>query len=185
MKNDKKILICLYVIIGFLLLNTVILAVKDFGGGRGIGTSSEAPNEPNNPNYDTSMFEELNLAGVVKLFDKNDIKIVYMGRSDCSACVAFLPTLQKAQDDYGFTTVYLDINTVDTSSSDFTKLKSKLNVNYTMDSEEGSVTKTFGEWYGYTPEVFIIKNKKMIDGVIGALNYDSFTEFLEKNDITK
>ena len=180
MKKDQKILICLYVIIGILLINTIILAAKEYGGnGSGIDYDEV------DPNYNTTMFEEVDLAGLVKLFDKNETRIVYLGRPDCSACVAFLPTLQEIQEEYGFTTVYLNINKVKSSSSDFTKLKSKLDVNYTMETNEGPVTKTFGEWYGYTPEVFIIKNKKMLNGVIGALSYDSFIQFLEENGITK
>ena len=52
-----------------------------------------------------------------------------MGRETCGHCVSFLPTLQKAQKELNYKTVYLDIETVDTSSENYKEFISKLDKN--------------------------------------------------------
>ena len=122
MKNDKKILICLYVLIGLLLINTIVLAARDFSKGNNSdvkNTDGDTNQGDNNPDYNVSMFQTLDVSGVLKLFDQNDLKVVYVGRSTCGACIHFLPTLQEAQNKYGYKTVYLDLDKIDKNHADF------------------------------------------------------------------
>ena len=128
------------------------------------------------------MMESVDLSTMLNdVFKREDIQVVYMGRSTCSHCVSFLPSLQKAQKELGYKTVYLDIEKVDSSSDEFNEFISKLDKEYTMDGE----TDTYGSFYGYTPEVFLYQNGKMIDGQIGEMSYDDLISWLKDNGLGK
>ena len=61
-----------------------------------------------NTDYDVSMFTEIK-AKDIKNKTKKSTEVIYIGRETCSWCAAFLPALWQAQDDYGYTTLYIDI----------------------------------------------------------------------------
>lgn len=147
-------------------------------------TTTSTTDEATESDYDVSMMNSLSLSQVLDLFnDKKSTSVVYLGRSTCSACVSFLPTLQSMQSKYNYVTQYLDITTVDTSSSNYTDLISKLAVDKTINVNGESKTDKFGSFYGYTPMVFIIKNGKFADGIVGAYSETKFEEFLNNNGI--
>ena len=176
----KKILMCAYIIIALIVINTVILICKgNITTGNNSSTSTEQSSE-----YDVSMMESVDLNTMLNdVFKRKDIQVVYMGRSTCSHCVSFLPTLQKAQNELNYTTVYLHIEKVDSDSDDFKTFISKLDKKYTMNVNGEDKTDTYGSFYGYTPAVFLYKDGKMIDGKIGELEYDDFVKWLNDNGI--
>lgn len=176
----KKILMCAYIIIALIVINTVILICKgNITTGNNSSTSTEQSSE-----YDVSMMESVDLNTMLNdVFKRKDTQVVYMGRSTCSHCVSFLPTLQKAQNELNYTTVYLDIEKVDSDSDDFKTFISKLDKKYTMNVNGEDKTDTYGSFYGYTPAVFLYKDGKMIDGKIGELEYDDFVKWLNDNGI--
>lgn len=134
--------------------------------------------------YDVSKMANLNISQLVKLFDDTkNTYVVYLGRANCSACVSFLPTLQKMQDKYGYTTQYLDIRTVDTSKEDYSKLIKNLSTEVTLTVNGETKTDAFGSFYGYTPMVFIIKNGKFTNGFVGAYSESKFEAFLNDSGI--
>ncbi len=186
----NRIVVCLIVIAIILAINTTVLIFKNNS------TSNNESSNTNNPssssgnsgtqtsNYDTSMMEELDLSKALKLFDEKDkTYVLYIGRPDCSACVSYLPTLQDAQENLGYKTQYLNLNNINTKSDDFSKFSKKLTVKYTMPVDGEDETKTFGEWIGFTPMTIIIKDGKMVDGEIGAINYSTLTSLLKNNGI--
>ena len=176
----KKILMCAYIIIALIVINTVILICK---GNITTGNNSSTSTEQSS-GYDVSMMESVDLNTMLNdVFKRKDIQVVYMGRSTCSHCVSFLPTLQKAQNELNYTTVYLDIEKVDSDSDDFKTFISKLDKKYTMNVNGEDKTDTYGSFYGYTPAVFLYKDGKMIDGKIGELEYDDFVKWLNDNGI--
>ena len=175
----KKVLTCSYIIIALLALNTIILICKG-----NVTTSSNEPTTEEATTYDVSMMESVDLDKMLnEVFKRKDTQVVYMGRETCGHCVSFLPTLQKAQKELNYKTVYLDIETVDTSSENYKEFISKLDKNYTMTVNGEEQTDTYGSFYGYTPAVFLYKDGKMVDGKIGALEYDDFVNWLNQNGI--
>ena len=135
-------------------------------------------------NYDVSSFKTLDAKGVVDLFsDKKNTYVVYFGRSTCSACVNFLPTLKTMQNKYNYITQYLDITTVDAQSDDYNKLMEKLSAKVKLTVNGTTSEQSFSEYYGYTPMTFIIKNGKFVDGIVGAYSESKFEEFLNNNGI--
>ena len=172
MKNEeqlKKIVACLYVIIALLIINTVAVIATKGTSTTKTNTEETTPTEENTE-YDVSMFTSINASEFEKAFNSSSIKVIYMGRSTCSYCVKFLPNLQKAQKEYGYKTLYLDITTV---SEDEQKKITALDESF------------FGENYGVTPTVILVKGGKIVDSHIGYSEYSDYTSFLEKNGIKK
>ena len=161
----NRIVKCLYVIIALLLINTVVLIAVN---GNSNNASSEEETET--AEYDVSMFTSITADEFVEAFKSDDLKVIYMGRETCGYCVQFLPNLQKAQEEYGYETLYLDITTVDSNAQE------KI-VNLDKDF--------FEEYYGSTPTVLLVKNNKIVDSHIGYSEYDDYAEFLEKNGFSK
>lgn len=131
-------------------------------------------NEQNDINYvDTSMFTVVSIKDVNKMFERNDVSYLVIGLNTCSATINYGKTLQIAEAKYGFTVNYLELADVDTTTSDFSEFMTNIDVEATMNDEEG----TLAEFLGNTPMTLIIKNKKIVYSFIGSLS-DSVVETL-------
>ena len=139
------VLVVIAIILGVNLLFTMISLTNGESGSGSNNSSNSSTSGTQTSDYDVSDFDALTLAQVLKLFDSKDTSVLYLGRSSCGACVSFLPTLKSVQKDLGFKTKYLDITTVDTSSSDYNTFISKLTKNRTFSAEylpESPITRT-------------------------------------------
>ena len=186
MKNNElnKIykLVTIVLVIVSIDLAVNLLSKVNFNGGT--KTSNEQSSEQTSSNYDVSMMDTLTVDQVVNLFnDKKSTYVVYFGRENCSACVAFLPTLQKMQKKYNYVTKYLDIRTVDAGSEAYKTLISKLSKEVTLTVNGEKKTDKFGSFFGYTPMVFVIYEGKFNDGFVGAYSEEKFETFLNNNGI--
>jgi len=187
MKKDvsKRMLICLYLIIGLLVVNTIFTISNATGDGNDNGKKQAEVN----PDYDVSMMKSLNIDEVIALFDTKETHVVYIGRAGCPHCVNYLPTLQRAQEEFNYVTIKVVADSPENQDREsHAKLRDLLTMSYTMETHNGTETKTFGEFfyeYGYVPTTFIIKDGKMADGFIGGRDFNDFVSFLEKNGITR
>ena len=160
-----------------------MISLTNGGSGSNNSSNSSTSGTQTSSDYDVSDFDTLTLAQVLKLFDSKDTSVLYLGRSSCSACVSFLPTLKSVQKDLGFKTKYLDITTVDTSSSDYNTFISKLTKEIEVNANGTKSTGKISEFYGYTPMVIIIKDGKAVNASVGALSESNFKKFLSSNGI--
>lgn len=176
------VLVVIAIILGVNLLFTMI-SLTNGGSGSNNSSNSSTSGTQTSSDYDVSDFDTLTLAQVLKLFDSKDTSVLYLGRSSCSACVSFLPTLKSVQKDLGFKTKYLDITTVDTSSSDYNTFISKLTKEIEVNANGTKSTGKISEFYGYTPMVIIIKDGKAVNASVGALSESNFKKFLSSNGI--
>ncbi len=176
------VLVVIAIILGVNLLFTMISLTNGGSSSDNSGNSSTSGTQTSS-DYDVSDFDTLTLAQVLKLFDSKDTSVLYLGRSSCSACVSFLPTLKSVQKDLGFKTKYLDITTVDTSSSDYNTFISKLTKEIEVNANGTKSTGKISEFYGYTPMVIIIKDGKAVNASVGALSESNFKKFLSSNGI--
>lgn len=167
----ERILVCLYVIIALLAVNTVILIAVNADGKSTKSNDTTATEE--NTEYDVSMMKEVKVDEFKEVAESKKIQVVYIGRPTCGYCVKFLPTLQKAQKEYKYKTVYLDITNV-ASQEDQEKILA-------YDNDEGFLKENFGS----TPMVLLMKDGKLVDTKVGYTEYADFASFLEKNGITK
>lgn len=169
----NKLLVCAYIIIALLAINTLIVFIANVDTSNNNSSDNTTTEEAEtSEDYDVSMMDSVDMEGLLKLFDSKETQVVYLGRSTCGYCVKFLPTLQKAQSEYGYTTHYLDITTV--SDDDVSNLLKK-------DNDD----KFLEENYGSTPMVILVKGGKMVDTWVGYSEYDDFAQFLEKNGFEK
>lgn len=176
------VLVVIAIILGVNLLFTMI-SLTNGGSSSDNSSNSSTSGTQTSSDYDVSDFDTLTLAQVLKLFDSKDTSVLYLGRSSCSACVSFLPTLKSVQKDLGFKTKYLDITTVDTSSSDYSTFISKLTKEIEVNANGTKSTGKISEFYGYTPMVIIIKDGKAVNASVGALSESNFKKFLSSNGI--
>ena len=181
-KIDKiyRLVIVLIVIVSIDLLLNITSSIN-FSSSN---TSNSSEKTEAASGYDVSAFKAVSLSGLLDLFkDTKSNSVVYLGRSTCSACVSFLPTLKKMQTKYDYTTYYLDITTVSSGSSEYEDLMSKLSKEVTLVINGESKTDKYGTFFGYTPMTFIISNGKFKDGIVGAYSETRFEEFLNNNGI--
>lgn len=116
-------------------------------------------------NYDTSMFNVVELKDADQLFQDGVNKVLFIGREGCSACEYFLPILQISMAKYHFYVSYLDINNLDYKSEDYKNFIKYLDYTYTLQGK----TAEFSDFMGNTPMFIIIKNNKMVYGYIGTM----------------
>lgn len=182
MKNEQKILNCLYIIIAILMVNSICLfvVVSKIGDSNSKTTNQNAQTSTETNTYDVSMFTAMKSSEVTKKIKSGDKFLLFIGKSNCAYCQKILPVLQQAQTNYKYTTVYLDINQESISSAEYQEMAALLDVKKTVNNE----TKEFGK-FQYTPMIAVINNGKMIDGMIGYNTYENISSFLENAGIKK
>ena len=164
----KRIITCMYVIIGLLIALGVIMVVVPKSSNWSGTSNDEVNNEEELGEYDVSMFDSITSDNFKKSVSGDTTKIVYIGRDTCGYCVQFLPILQKAQDAYGYKTLYLDITTITTEEQ-----QQKI---MAFDNEEKFLEENFGS----TPMVLAFKDGKMIDTWVGYSEYEDFANWLKE-----
>jgi len=150
---------------------TASLSTKSTSKESSTGTTSS---------YDVSMFTAVSLSDAIKLFENKGTQVLFLGRSDCSACKIFAPTLSTVQTSLGFTAYYLDIDTVDISSDDFTTFANLLTAEITEEVNGTEETGKISEFYGLTPLTIVIKNGKAVDAAVGSYSQSDLTTFLKQ-----
>ena len=144
-------------------------------------SSTTTNNGSSTNNYDVSMFNEVSVSDILKYLgtSNKDTHVLYLGRSTCSACIAFLPGLQETQKEMNFTTDYLDIEKVSTDSDDFKEFSSLLSKEITQNINGTSQTGKISEFYGYTPMVIVVKNGEAVDAIVGSYSKENLQSFLK------
>lgn len=180
----KKIYTMLIVVLVISIMS-LLIGLVNYSNTKGTtnNNSSTTTNNGSSTNdYDVSMFNEVSVSDILKFLgtSNKDTHILYLGRSTCSACVAFLPNLQATQSEMNFTTDYLDITKVDTSSDDFTKFSNLLSKEITQNVNGTTQTGKISEFYGLTPMIVVIKNGEAVDAVVGSYSKDNLQTFLKK-----
>lgn len=168
------------------VLLAVILIVLTIGmsklySSNKVETNSNTTEESEyNTDYDVSMFEEIK-ASDIKSKTKGALKVVYVGRESCGWCAAFLPNLWQAQEDYKFTTLYVDIakiiNFNDGTIIDENAYATMMDL--TGDDYKGYMEENFGA----TPMILIIKDNKIINAQTGYSEYADFETLLNNAGI--
>ncbi|MCI8575298.1 MAG: thioredoxin family protein [Bacilli bacterium] len=180
-EHENKLFICLYLMIILLVINSITLfIIASRLNPQEESASNSQTSQDSSTTYDVSMFTSLTAKQVTQKIKSGDQFLLFIGYEGCTFCKKMLPNLQKAQESYKYTTVYLDIDKADTSSTDYKEMASLLNIKKTVNNE----TKEFGQ-FQYTPMIAVINDGKMVDGMIGYNTYENLVSFLEKAGIQK
>lgn len=164
----NKIKVGVYIAIAILILNTILIGVYMSGSEANSKTLTQ---QTQNTDYDISMFNEVNGDEFVKKVKGSKLEVIVMAREDCGYCAQFLPTLQQSVREYDYTLNYLDINKVGADTKAVEDIK--------------GLGEFFAENFGVTPIVVFVKDGKVINQLVGAAEYNTYTALLEKNNISK
>lgn len=180
----KKIYTMLIVVLVISIMS-LLIGLVNYSNTKGTTNNNSfttTNNGSSTNDYDVSMFNEVSVSDILKFLgtSNKDTHILYLGRSTCSACVAFLPNLQATQSEMKFTTDYLDITKVDTSNDDFTKFSNLLSKEITQNVNGTTQTGKISEFYGLTPMIVVIKNGEAVDAIVGSYSKDNLQTFLKK-----
>ena len=181
-EQETKITICLYIIIALLSINTIchFITISKLDKESTTTSTNQTDTTTSNTDYDISLFEQLTPKEITKKIKSGDEIVLFIGQEMCTYCQKILPVLKDAQNNFGYKTVYLNIASTDVTSSEYKEMAALLDVEKTSNGE----TKEFGQ-FQVTPMVAVLKNGKMIDGMIGYNTYDNFVKFLEDSGIQK
>ena len=181
----NKIYTMLIIVLAISIMS-LLIGLVNYSNTKGNTTTNETLTPSNNgsstSDYDVSMFNAVSVSDILKFLgtSNKETHILYLGRSTCSACVAFLPNLQATQKEMNFTTDYLDITTVDTTSDDYKKFSNLLSKEITQTVNGTSETGKISEFYGYTPMIIVVKNGEAVDAIVGSYSKDNLQTFLKK-----
>lgn len=182
------------VIFGFIIIIMLIIGLY-FRDGSSSTTStdnnSSGGSQTSTTGYDVSNMTKVDLDGALALFEEEGTHVLYIGRSNCSVCVSYVPTLNEVQEDLGFKTNYLDvqsyINNWESAKEEIKPLTDlftvESTVRTTMDGETVTLEDTIGNLfydYGFTPITVIIKDGEMVDGFVGYRDTETLTSLLEE-----
>ena len=179
MKENEIILNKIYKLLKLIvILFSATLIVLSIGVSSYINNNkkSETTTESEyNTDYDVSMFKEIKASELKK--NTNDLSVVYIGRSTCSWCAAFLPRLWEAQEEYGYKTLYIDIAKIMDFTNNGEILDQKaynIMINLTGKNYETYEKDNFGA----TPMILIMKNNKIVGAQTGYSEYEEFKKVL-------
>lgn len=181
----NKIYTMLIIVLAISIMS-LLIGLVNYSNTKGNTTTNETLTPSNNgsstSDYDVSMFNAVSVSDILKFLgtSNKETHILYLGRSTCSACVAFLPNLQATQKEMNFTTDYLDITNVDTTSDDYKKFSNLLSKEITQTVNGTSETGKISEFYGYTPMIIVVKNGEAVDAIVGSYSKDNLQTFLKK-----
>ena len=163
----NKILICMYVLIFLTIVNIALPYVLLWID------SSKYNNVSKNGEYDTSMFNEIDIDGLSELMNNKNTQVLFICSPNYKECVDFLPTIQIAQNEYGYTTYYLQADMLNSEEAQ------KILLEY--DNSDEFIRKSLGQ----IPLVLSVKNGKMVQGWVGVSGVEDFREFLTNSGISK
>lgn len=169
----KTVLILILVVF---VAYTILFAVSINSTSSNKITDDSAQEETEIPEYDVSKFNEVDYNGLKKLLDAKGTHVIYIGRDTCGYCAMFIPTMVEAQEKYGFVTDYFDISKV-------FNFETNSVVDQKAYDELSKLNDFVEENFLATPMVLIFRNGKYVDGTLGYQDINTYSQFLEKNDI--
>ena len=176
LKSMFYTLISILVFAAITAITSIIIAVEYHNNNKNTNSNNNTVNNGTSTNqgnndqeYDVSMFTEITAEELINLYNGEEKALIYIGRPTCGYCVAFLPALQQAQEEFGYKTYYYDLDTVtDEAYANITGLNNFM-----------------AENFGYTPMVIVVQNGQILsadesgEGWVGYAEYDSFKSWLQ------
>jgi hypothetical protein len=121
---------------------------------------------------DTSMFNVVTTENVDKIFNSTKAEILVIGSKECSATKDFesIMKLSSAKEQYIIN--YMELLDEDKDSTSYKTFIEKLDLPYNIDGKD----KKLRDYMGATPMIIVIKNKKVVYGMIGSISETALTQ---------
>lgn len=183
-KIESKVNVLLVLVSILIVISLIILGNNSYSSNNRNSSSGDtaSTSETENSSYDVSSFKEITPSEIAG-FKKKETYVVYIGRSGCSWCSKMLPNLKQAQEEYKYTTQYIDLakiidfNTGSILDNNAYTILANLD---TVESEKDVMNEL-----GSTPMMLIIRDKKIIGSYVGYSDYETFAKVLEDNGLKK
>ena len=131
---------------------------------------------------DTQYFNVIDLKETVKLFEDDSPKMLILSVRDCPATEKYVTYVRIVQMKEGFTSYFLDLNTIKGDEEEFKQLLDKLDeFEYDYNGQKGTL-KTF---LGNTPLTVFIKDGRIVYGRYGSMNENVLDSFVTKYGVGK
>ncbi len=169
LEQIRNILIVIAVI---LLINVIVTSIGNSSKNNTTSTNPSSDSSSNNeqlPEYDVTSFTEVTVDEMFSKVATSGYQVVYIGRSGCGYCRLFLDALKKAQTNFNYKTLYIDLDKVTTEGS--TKMK--------------AISDKVSQSFGSTPMVIVYKDGQYKDMWLGYDEYSSFETYLLGLGMTK
>lgn len=189
-KRTNTIFVLVLITIVAILLNTIVMVNRTTVNKT---VTEEETNQSSNSGYDTSKFDEITGDEIEKLSKDNTI-VVLIARQTCSYCSLYAPIITEAQEQYGFTTKYIDLTKmIDMSSSslvvtDEDSYEGLFNVGADKKCVSTAVDQSGNEIpcsdfiekeFGATPLTLIIRDNKLVYAIAGYVDATTLSSALE------
>ncbi len=173
------------VVIGFIVMFILLIGLYFKGDSASSTDDNTEVTQPSNSSsdYDTSKLTLLDKASATELTKSKGIRFVFVGRSGCGVCKAYLPNLNEVIDALDIEVNYMSLDNKNWRT-DYADLFTALDDTTTItDSKGESHTGTYGELleeFGFTPLTIVLKDGKMVDGFVGSRDVNTTKEFFDK-----
>ena len=195
MKKENTITICLFVtILVFLIgvvaaevvttvnlskridnLNKQVEELKTTNNRNETTIVEEIPEEPV-VEYDVSSFKEIKPSDIKK-DSQNSTILIMIGRKTCYYCQLYAPILTEVSKEYQFQPRYIDLEKlVNLETGEVTEPEE---VDYLVQLEATEEYKNFMDDFGATPMTLIVKEEKIVGGIMGYTPKENLIEQLK------
>ena len=132
------------------------------------GTTPAPSGEEEQPSgYDTSAFKEILGKDVVKE-SKNKTIVVLVARQTCGYCAIFAPTITEISEENDFQVRYIDLEKIVDIYSPNWDVIDQESYDTLVNLKAVAGFETFMDEFGATPMTVVIKDGKIVGGIIGA-----------------
>ena len=142
-------------------------------------TPEEVPN-----GYDTTPFKEIVGKDILEE-SKDDTIVVLVARQSCGYCALYAPVITKVSENYDFTVRYVDLEKIIDIYSPNWDVIDQESYNAMVSLPTIAGYETFMDDFGATPMTVVIKNGKIIGGVVGYVEEDTLIKALKDSGFLK
>ena len=129
--------------------------------------STKENNKGSNSSFKLTDFNEIR-ATKIAAKSKNQTIVVLIGRETCHYCVQFAPVLAEVAKEYGITVYYIDLLKIISIGEEESTVTDQDAYNAIINLEGEGYWEDFASTYfGNTPQTMIIRNNKVIYGIVG------------------
>ena len=156
-------------------VNNLSKEIKDLKKANEPIPSEEEPQS----GYDTSAFIEIKGKDVIKE-SKNKTIVVLIARQTCGYCAMFAPTITEISEEYDFKVRYVDLAKIVDIYSPNWDVTDQESYNTLANLEAVKGFEDFMEEFGATPMTVVIRDGKIVGGIVGAYPKENVVEALKE-----
>ncbi len=134
--------------------------------------------------YDTTPFKEIVGKDILEE-SKDDTIVVLVARQSCGYCALYAPVITKVSENYDFTVRYVDLEKIIDIYSPNWDVIDQESYNAMVSLPTIAGYETFMDDFGATPMTVVIKNGKIIGGVVGYVEEDTLIKALKDSGFLK